>query len=196
MPCITLGFAPGRDLPQISNETLKLVKFNITIAGNGRIDTYIGKIVGLTYRINSVLVPYKFLKWANAKYSSNKTQKAKRLILTVNDPSDTELLKFIKEKGYETNEDKLKSGKLNLLFNSLILILSAIGGVITLLSFIIFFVAFKLFIAKAQDKINLLLLIGYHPKTITNFYFKFSLILFSAILTIVTVTTLFCEKLY
>ncbi len=65
------GFAPSQGLPQISAQTIGLVNFKFRISGNGRSDEYNGHIAGFSNRINSILVPYNFLTWANKEYGTS-----------------------------------------------------------------------------------------------------------------------------
>jgi hypothetical protein len=92
------GFSMSRaGLPQLSEDFLKDLPIQITIrANNGSVINYESYIVGYSDRINTILVPDDFLKWANEQYgyatsafNTDTQQGSSRLIFETNDPSDT-----------------------------------------------------------------------------------------------------------
>lgn len=60
------GFALNQGLPQISEDFAKKIEININIIVNKENKTYKGRLVGLSDRIHSVLIPKKFLDSLNS----------------------------------------------------------------------------------------------------------------------------------
>ena len=164
------GYAKSRNLPQLTENLIKLVSLDITVNGNGQRDNFKGKLVGFSNRLNTILVPESFMKWANEKYASDKKTNPSRLILEVNNPADEHLVQYIQKKGYETEKDKLDAGKTTWFLKVVVGIVLAIGLVISLLSFYILMLSVFLLLQKNTTKLENLLLIGYSPSGIAKPY--------------------------
>lgn len=161
------GFAPSQGLPQISPNTISLVNFTISIYGKGKKAEYRGKIIGFSNRINSILVPWSFLKWANAEYGGRKENKIARLVVVTKDPTNPEIVSFLDQNNYETIREKLKSSRLNIILKFIISFLGSLGIFIIILAFMVFVLSFQIMIAKSTDKIRKLKWLGYHYREIS-----------------------------
>jgi hypothetical protein len=155
------GFALSQGLPQFTPSTIRQVTVDITLRGNGREQTFTGRIIGFSERINSILVPPSFMKWSNAHFGDQPGQGASRLLLKVNDPYDKQLASFLKGKGYEISIGRLTGGRLALMLNISLFILSVIGVLMLILSIVVFILNYQLIISKSSHDIKLLLQIGY-----------------------------------
>jgi uncharacterized membrane protein YidH (DUF202 family) len=155
------GFALSQGLPQFTPSTIRQVTVDITLRGNSREQTFTGRIIGFSERINSILVPPSFMKWSNANFGDQPDQGASRLLLKVNDPYDKQLASFLKEKGYEISIGRLTGGRLALMLNISLFILSVIGVLMLILSIVVFILNYQLIISKSSQDIKLLLQIGY-----------------------------------
>ncbi len=177
------GFAPSQGLPQISPNTIGLVNFTISIRGKGKKAEFRGKIIGFSSRINSILTPWSFLIWANTEYGNEKTNKISRLVVESKDPTNPEIISYLKEKSYETLLEKLKSSRLNIILKFVISFLGSLGLFIILLAFGVFILSFQLLISKSTDEIRKLKWLGYHYKEISKPYVRnFALIILSIFL--------------
>jgi hypothetical protein len=154
------GFALSQGLPQFTPSTIRQVTVDITLRGNGREQTFTGRIIGFSERINSILVPPSFMKWSNANFGDQPDQGASRLLLKVNDPYNKQLASFLKEKGYEISIGRLTGGRLALMLNISLFILSVIGVLMLILSIVVFILNYQLIISKSSSDIKLLLQIG------------------------------------
>lgn len=187
------GFAPSQGLPQISPRTISLVGFTIIVRGKGRSQEFRGKITGFSNRINSILVPYDFLSWANDKFGFREEEKISRLVIVTKDPTNPKIVSFLEKNGYETIKEKLKSSRLNIILKFIISFLGSIGFFIILLAFMVFVLSFQLMIARSAEKIKKLKWIGYHHHEISRPYIaSFALIL--CILSILTFSILHLLK--
>ena len=154
------GFAQSRSLPKISEGLLSMVRLEIRLRGNGRDETFEGRIVGFSNRLNTILVPETFMNWANARFASNRRNLPSRLIVEVHNPADERIVKFLKEKGYEIEGDQLDAGKTTWFLKLVVGIVLAIGLVICILSFYILMLSIYLILQKNTEKLENLLLIG------------------------------------
>lgn len=183
------GFAPSQGLPMISSGMASMVSFSIEILNNNNtIDKYRGRIVGFSERVNSILVPSSFLSWANKEYSNNVERKPQRVLISSSNPSDSRLINYLKEKGFETQNEKLKSGKLNYILRILLFIISIIASAIIFLAFNIFLLTFQLMIERNIKKIKLLIDLGYKTISIWKVYLYY----YIAIIIILLVISLSC----
>lgn len=74
-------FAPAQELPQLSQATIQSVNITLECFSPLGIQSFRGHIVGLSDRINSILVPKSFLTWANLHYGNSENPEASRLYL-------------------------------------------------------------------------------------------------------------------
>lgn len=170
------GFAPSQNLPQISQNTAQLAGLKIKIEGRGQVIEYNARIWGFTNRINSILVPEKFLEFTNNQFGEKQSKGSSRAALLCKDPSNPKISNYLKEKGYETNQENLKNSKLNSLLQTVTSIILAIGILIIALSLLGFIQYSQLLISDSIEEIKTLLLIGYPPKIIIKHYFIYYLI--------------------
>lgn len=176
------GFAPSQNLPQISQNTAQLAGLKIKIEGRGQIKEYDAKIWGFTNRINSILVPEKFLEYTNNQFGEKQSNGSSRVALLCKDPSNPTIYKYLKEKGYETNQENLKNSKLNSLLQTITGIVLGIGILIIILSLLGFIQYSQLLISDSSEEIKTLLLIGYPPKIIIKNYFLYYLIILTSVI--------------
>ena len=162
------GFALSQSLPQFTPSTIRQVSVEITINGQGRQQTFAGRIIGFSERINSILVPEKFMKYANDNFGDQPDIGASRLLLKVKNPYDKNLRRFLEDKGYEISSGRLIGGRLTTVLNVVISSVFMIGILLMILSLIVFILNYQLIISKSAPDIKLLLQIGYRPSQIID----------------------------
>ena len=162
------GFALSQGLPQFTPSTISQVSVDITIRGKGREQVFAGRIIGFSERINSILVPERFMKFANDNFGDQPDIGASRLLLKVKNPYDKNLTRFLEEKGYEISSGRLIGGRLTTILNAVISSVFGIGFLLMILSVIVFILNYQLIISKSAPDIRLLLQIGYRPSQITS----------------------------
>ncbi len=162
------GYAQGKGLPKLSEGILSAMKLKVQIAGNGHNDDFDGRIVGFSSRLNTILVPEKFMRWANQQYASSEvTKEPTRLILEVNNPTDDHITSYLQDHDYETDEDKLDASKTTYILRIIVSIVMAVGIVISILSIYILMLSVFLLVQKNSTKLENLLLIGYSPAKVS-----------------------------
>ncbi len=189
------GFAESQGLPQVSNDMLSIFRFNIVIKGKGKIGRMKGKIVGFSDRVNSVLVPQVFLDWANITYGDDIKFQPSRLIIIAKDPSSPELQKYLERNNYETNSEKLRNSKLNAILRIILGIVAIVAFIIIGLAFMIFILGFQLIITRSENKLRILLNLGFKYLKLSKLYIQYFLIIV-ILINIVSVLTLFILKHY
>ncbi len=157
------GYAQSRSLPKLSEGLLGAMKLNISVSGKGKADFYTGRIVGFSNRLNTILVPQKFMDWANSYYADGGKAEPTRLIIEVSNPTDEKLAGYLKEHNLETDADKLDASKTTYVLRIIVVIVMCIGLLISILSFYILMLSVYLLVQKNTAKLENLLLIGYSP---------------------------------
>ncbi len=162
------GFAQSRSLPQISEGVIHMLSLDVHISGGGRRDSYKGRIAGFSDRLNTILVPESFMKWANTHYADgNVRREPSRLIVEVGNPADERIAQYFREHGYETEADKLDAGKTAWFLKVVVGIVLSVGLLISVLSFYILMLSIYLLLQKNTTKLENLLLIGYGPRRVS-----------------------------
>ena len=134
--------------------------------GNGRVEQYKGNIVGFSNRLNTILVPQSFMKWANENFAPNAEAQSARLIIEVSNPADSAIASYFQKKGYETEDGKLDAGKTTYFLRLIVGIVLGVGLFISILSFYILMLSIFLLLQKNTTKLESLLLIGYSPNKV------------------------------
>ncbi len=164
------GFAPGQNLPQISQDLAKLSGFTIVISGSGKERVFKGRIAGFSDRINTILAPLNFITFCNETYGAKAPPDPSRIIVEASDI--TALAEVMKSKGYESNQEALKSGRIQSVANRILTITLAIGALIVLLSLGSFLQFADLLIARSDFEIRTLSYQGYDYKKISAIIFR------------------------
>ena len=191
------GFAQSRSLPQISEGVINMVNLEVRISGGGRMDTYKGKIAGFSNRLNTILVPESFMAWANTHYGEGGIRKEpSRLIVEVNNPTDERIAQFFRERGYDTEDDKLDAGKTTWFLKVIVGIVLSVGLLISALSFYILMLSIYLLLQKNTTKLENLLLIGYGPNRVAFPYQSLTILLNAVVLVLSVGIVLYVRTLY
>ena len=161
-------FAPGQGLPQISQATAMGIPVVINCYGNGREQSFRGNIVAFSDRINSVLVPKTFLDWANKAFGDVKQLGPSRLFIKTKDASNPELLRFVDKKAYNINKDKTRFGRTKQTLQGIFSGLGIFGLLVVVLALMLFSFYLQLVIARSRDSLQLLLMLGYSPRWLSN----------------------------
>ena len=163
-------FSFSQNLPQLTPQVVKMVVFKVTIQGNGTPYEMKGRVVGLSNRISSMMVPQKFMDWAN-KYFAPKdgNNKPSRVVVRTKDPGNPELKKYLKSNGLITDAEKTRFSRYRQIVGYVVNI-SAITGVLLLAFALLIFTLFiQLTIASCKDEIQLLVVLGDSPKQLRIF---------------------------
>jgi hypothetical protein len=155
------GFARSHSLPQISDGLMGMIDLRLRIHGNGREQTFTGKVVAFSSSMTSILVPEAFMKWSNETFAPEGDNVTTRLLMQVSNPGDKSLMTYFEKNGLEMDSDKLNAEKTTYFLRLIVSMVMVIGIIISALSFYILMLSIYLLVQKNTEKLQNLLLIGY-----------------------------------
>lgn len=159
------GFASSQGLPCVSEGMVGLIPIQFYLTGSeGQSLSVTGHIVGFSSRINTIIVPESFMEWSSRQlgtYSS--ANEVSRIILEVSQPGDAKVEQYLNAHNYEVAGDKMNRNKANYLLTISLVIVLAVGLLISTLSFFILTLSVHLLLQKNTEKLRILLLLGYSP---------------------------------
>ncbi len=190
------GFAQSRSLPKISEGLMGMIDFNLNIRGNGKQDDFKGRVIGFSSRMSEIMVPDSFMKWANNYYAPDGEAAPNRLIVEVTNPADERIGKFLENREYEMDDEKLDAEKTTYFLRMVVTLVMLIGLVISILSFYILMLSIYLLVQKNSSKLQNLLLIGYRPSRVALPYQTLTVILNLSVLVIAWVALYMVRNYY
>lgn len=125
-----------------------MLDLNVRLRGNGREGVMKGRVIGFSNRLNTILVPESFMKWSNRLYAPDGDAGPTRLIVEVYNPADDAIARFLQQKGYDTEEDKLDAGKTTYFLKIVSGVVMSVGLLISVLSFYILMLSIYLLVQK------------------------------------------------
>ncbi len=163
------GFAPSTGLPRLSKGVVESITMSITIHSPQGKQTFDGRIVAFTTRLNTILVPEEFIKWGNANYAKDtKETLPQRLIVEFDAASSSSISKYITESEYEIESDGFDFERISRMTTFLLITTIIIGAIITLLSLWLLILTLYLMVERNKEKITTLSIIGYNTRAISR----------------------------
>jgi hypothetical protein len=190
------GFATTQNLPQVSEKSASLIKFNVVIHGNNKKQKFEARIIGFSDRINTILVPKEFIEWGNIHFGEQNTPDPSRIIVVANDPSSAEMFTYFEQKAYDVNKSELSNSKALVFLRIIISLVVSVGLLITALAFWLMVTSIMLLLQKNKDNIIKLYLLGYHPSKIAKPYNKLTFGLLTGITVLSIVPLYFIRHFY
>lgn len=149
-----------------------MIVFKLTVYGKNGPISFNAKIVGLSDRISSMLVPTEFIQWGNNYAEKQSDNTVSRLVLKTNDPSNPAIASFLKQKNLSTNTEKLRYSKYRKVIDTVVAISGLAGGIMLIFALIIFTLFVQLTIANCKQEIILLITLGVAPNQLSKFLLK------------------------
>ena len=190
------GFAAAQGMPKISEGMAGMIPLQFTISGNGLSQSFSGRIVGFSARVNTILVPEEFMQWSNSHFGSGSAAGASRLIVEVNAPGDIKIEQYIADHNFEVAGDKANSNKAGYLFTIAVSVVAAVGVLISLLSFFVLILSIMLLLQKNTKKLQDLLQLGYTPMQVSGYYIRLVLRVNDAVLILALVLIFVARLIY
>ena len=190
------GFAESQSLPVLSQNTVGSISFDVTITGNGKRQVFKGRIAGFSGKINTILVPDEFLRWANEEYGANRNPRASRLLVEFSNASDKRIPAFIKDNGYDVKQGELESSKMMFFFRTATVFLLAIALIIIALSVAFLIISLNLIMYKNKTLFVNLHNIGYSPRQMALFYRLVVTLITAGDMVAATVMALLIRRVY
>jgi hypothetical protein len=151
------------DLPQMSDKTVSSVNIILEINSAGGTQNFMGNIIALSDRINSVLVPASFMEWSNLHFAGVSKVNPSRIYLKTKDANNPQLISFLESKNYHLNKDKTKFGRVKQVLQGIFSALGIFGLLVVVLALMLFSFYLQLVIARSKDNLRLLITLGYSP---------------------------------
>lgn len=192
---INYGFAQSQGMNQISEELLMAARLTIHIDGNGKKKEMIGRVVGFSHKISSILVPESFLTHANGIYGNGQIKNPSRIFITTKDDSYGELDELMDEMNLDINKAAIDVAKIKTIISVVIGIFGIASILIMLLSLMGFVQYSQLVLSKASYEIKTLLRIGYAIKSIVHTFIKQLSITFG-IITVASIAIMLAVKVF
>lgn len=165
-------FSISQNLPQLTPAIIKMIVFKLTVYGKNGPISFNAKIVGLSDRISSMLVPAEFINWGNNYAETKSNNEVSRLVLKTNDPSNSAITSFLKKNNLSTNTEKLRYSKYRKVIDTVVAIAGLTGGLMLLFALIIFTLFIQLTIANCKQEIILLITLGAAPRQLSKFLLR------------------------
>lgn len=191
------GFASSAGLPQLSENMIGSIPLNLRLTSADRQHTINmqGHVIGFSNRLNTILVPQKFIRWSNAILGKSSAPAPKKLIINVSRPGDTAITTYLRDKGLEATGDD-DNARATFILNLAAGIIMAIGAIISILSICILILSISLIMHKNREKLHRLLTLGYNIADVARPYEKVVAICCAISLLMALAALIFVRKLY
>ena len=155
------GFAGSAGLPQLSEQLISGIPLRLYMRSEdgSRSLQMEGRIAGFSHRLNTVLVPDGFMRYANSRLGDSGKAAPSRLIVDVSSPGDVAISEYLSAHGWEVAGDKSGSSAAYIL-KLVVGIVMAVGALITLLSLFVLMLSVSLLMEKNRRVIHRLLMLG------------------------------------
>lgn len=190
------GFAESQSLPVVSEGVLSQVTFDIIVEGNGKRQVFDGRIVGLSGKINSILVPEQFLAWANARFGSSPSKRSSRLLVEFDDASDERIPSFFEANGLNISKNELETSKMAFFFRLAMLFVFFIALIIFVLSLALIITSMNLIVQKNHSLFVNLYNVGYSVPRIASYYRALLSVVSVAVLAVSLVVVMLIRGVY
>ena len=164
------SFASSQGLPQLSIGTIDKINITLHIKANGKQVKMKAKIIGLSDRINSVLVPGSYLDYANSEFSNKENKSYSRLILQVKNPSSPGLKTLLKKHKLLAKKELFNIGKGLNVIQYVIYFVLLIGGALILFTFFVNKLSLENLLLSKSSELTILIHLGYTPKSVLRQY--------------------------
>ena len=155
------GFAQSHSLPKMNEGVVSRIGMTIVLRGHGLEQRMKGRVTGFSSRLNTILVPMDFMQWSNGRFAPDADASPTRLIMSVANPTDSSITAYMKQHGYEIEEDKLDASRMTYFLKIVSAVIMSVGLLISILSFYILMLSIYLLVQKNTVKLQNLLLLGY-----------------------------------
>jgi len=180
------GLAMSMNTPQLNEDLIKNLRFKIHIKGNNTSTTYIGKVSGLSSRINSILVPEPFLELTNKIYGTTSSKEINRVIISTNNPNNPTIVPFLEDHQLTSNSNLHNNNIIKQIIRGVFSYQLIIAMVIIIQGLLLLIFYSRMILFSSKKTIERLFLIGYLPITISkaferNLYKSYALIFITSL---------------
>jgi hypothetical protein len=170
------GYASAKGFPQLTEETIGFLQARVVCSGQVQ-RSFTGKIVGFSDRFSTILVPLRFITWANEHIGGRAAPPVARAILKVASGREEAVQAFLERESYETNREKLPVTRAARVLQLALAVVSLFGGILLLVSAMSLVLLIQLLIQRAWQDLRLLHQLGYDDATLARSYLQTVLLL-------------------
>ena len=128
----------------------------------------LGRVVGFSSQISSVLVPQSFINYSNAIYGSHESNPPNRLFVKFHEGKHGALEELMIAMNLDISEATLSMSKIKTYVNNILFFMLVFSGLILILAIVNLLQYVQIVIVNVQVEISKLLKIGYAPKLISH----------------------------
>jgi len=165
-------FSFSQNLPQLTQQVVKMILFKVNIYGKNGMISLQGKVVGFSDRISSLLVPEEFMRWSNARFGKDQQTKPSRLIIKTKDPGNPQLTKYLHSKQLVTDAEKTRFSRYRQVVDIVVSVSWLSGAVMLAFALLVFTLFIQLTIASSKEEIGLLIILGASPYQLQKFLMR------------------------
>jgi hypothetical protein len=162
-------FSFSQNLPQLTQQVVKMIVFKVNIYGPNGMVTFNGRVVGFSDRISSLLVPEEFMNWGNTVFGKSQNRKPSRVIIKTRDAGNPQLSAYLKEKHLSTDADKTRFSKYRRVVDMVVSISGITGIILFAFALLVFTLFIQLTVASSREDIRLLIMLGTSPTQLRRF---------------------------
>ncbi|CAG5076881.1 hypothetical protein [Parvicella tangerina] len=189
------GLSVSMNQPKVSKEIAGSIPIEVTISGNGQSATYMAYIVAFSDRINSALVPYSFLNFANERYGSGTEQQPSQVMIATQNNKDPRITKYLEQHNLVANKEQLRGTIIEKLIMPTLIFSATLCVIIIIMTVLIFMLYGEILIIKSKYDIHVLSLLGFRWKVISAIFNKFFLKIY-AIIAGISLVIFFIAKIF
>ncbi|MCP4455033.1 MAG: hypothetical protein GY809_26530 [Planctomycetes bacterium] len=164
------GFASAKGLPQLTEETIGLLKAYVVCSGEDTQQSFTGKIVGFSDRFSTILVPMSFMTWANAQIGQKTPPPVSRVILEIEPGREDAVQAYLESQSYQTNQERLPVTQVARTLRIALMVVCVFGIVLVLVSLLSLVLIIQLLISHAKQELQLLHELGFEDGFLTRTY--------------------------
>ncbi len=174
-------FASSYKIPAVSEDIAKTLNFTLDLSGNGKKLRYKARIIGFSNQMNGVLVPIDFMKMGNQDFAKNDALETTQLVLKMNERQYSDFEKLMDSMNLDIKENELLVVKVQGVLYGVLGVLFIIALLIVVLCAMMIVQFSLLLLAHSDYEIKTMLRLGYHPKDLAQYFYRYFLRLFAMI---------------
>ena len=190
------GYAASQGLPQLTEDVVTQIPFNLYFNGNGRTQRRSARIAAFSDRINTIAVPERFLQWANTQFSAEPPRSPSRIIIELDRSADSEITSYLSGLGLEPGSGAIDRARARSIVELATAVVSAIGIAICALALFILTLSTSLLLQKNKEKNSQLLLLGFSPAQVAAPYMRLTIATNATVLAIACAAMLLASRLW
>lgn len=167
------NFLSSTGMPQLSDEILKDVSFQLQVSKGSQNMIVEAEIIGFTNEISSILVPESFMIFGKQNFGDKKSVNYTQLMLKSKKGQFGLVEELIRKNHLQVKKNQLLEGRLKSMLTYILSSISFISLVMVLISIIVLIQYLQLLITKNAYEIRTMLRIGYFTKDIVIHYVRY-----------------------